>query len=177
MPRKGTDKPGNISGDAVKRPGETKKDRQDRYLESLEMSISDDEALRITGIQRTTVLNWLKEEEFQQRYRQADIARGNNLEEGMFAVLGYHMVEERYTKILQYPSLLMFALRGSKPEKYAERTLLTYGQTQDDLKSVLHMDDTPPEKASIPGKPPKEGQEKDWITSLLAGVASDDKSS
>ena len=70
----------------------------------------------------------------------------------------------------------MFALRGLKPEKFAERTLLAAGQAQDDLKKLLSMDDTAPEasKVSLPGKPPEKGREGDWLDSLLAGTVEDD---
>ena len=159
-----------------KMPGETKLDRQNRYIETLEYCISDLDALHAAGIKRRTLDLWLKEDEFSQRYREATYTRANNLEEGMLDVLNWAIQPDRYSQILRYPSLLMFALRGLKPEKFAERTLLAAGQAQDDLKKLLSMDDTVPEasKVSLPGKPPEKGREGDWLDSLLAGTVEDD---
>ena len=168
-----------MSGRSNQTTTEAKLGRQQQYLEALEHSISDVEALREVGITRRTLDYWMKEPEFLLKYRDSTQTRGNNLEEGMFAVLEWGIQPDRYQQILRYPSLLMFALRGLKPEKYAERTLLAYGQAQDDLKSLLNMDDTPAEKkntssTSIPAKGPKKGEEGDWLEKLLASAVTDD---
>ena len=172
-----------MSGEKSKGSGDkpeyvSKVERQQKYVEALEHSITDVEALKAAGIVRRTLERWMKEPEFVLKYRDAVQARGNNLEEGMFAVLEWGIQPDRYQQILRYHSLLMFALRGLKPEKYAERTLLAYGQAQDDLKSLLNMDDTPAEKknttTSVPAKGPKKGEEGDWLEKLLASAVSDD---
>ena len=161
------------------KPGETKQDRQDRYIETLQYSISDKDALDAANIKRRTLEEWLKEPEFNQRHREATYTRGNTLEEGMLHVRDWAVQPDRYSQILRYPQLLMFALRGLKPEKYAERTLLAAGQAQDDLKKLLSMDDTPAETntVSLPVKGPEKGKESDWFDSLLAGVSLDDNAS
>ena len=83
------------------KPGETKQDRQDRYIETLQYSISDKDALDAANIKRRTLEEWLKEPEFNQRHREATYTRGNNLEEGMLHVLDWAVQPDRYPQILR----------------------------------------------------------------------------
>lgn len=112
------------------------RDRQDAYLDVLAESITDVEACAAAGVSRRTVYRWVAEdtEGFNERLLAIEPLRGKNLESLMFTVLHWATaVEERYEKMLRYPSLLQFALRGLMPEKYGYKL----GGGQDEARRVL----------------------------------------
>jgi hypothetical protein len=109
--------------------------RKDAFLASFEESVTDKEACEKAGISRATLYRWLQEdEEFAARVQSAEGARAKNLEARMFNVLNWATQDEtKYDKILRYPNLLMFALRGLLPQKYGYKL----GVSQDEAKKII----------------------------------------
>ena len=109
--------------------------RKDAFLASFEESVTDKEACEKAGISRATLYRWLQEdEEFAARVQSAEGARAKNLEARMFNVLDWATSDaEKYDKILRYPNLLMFALRGLLPNKYGFKM----GLSQDDARKII----------------------------------------
>ena len=119
-----------------RRTGETKRDRQDRFLEVILDSVTDTEACKLAGIARKTLYAWIAdpEDDFTDRLAAVEAPRGRSLEQRMFAVLDWATeTPEKYDKILRYPNLLMFALRGLLPAKYGYKM----GVSQEDARRII----------------------------------------
>lgn len=114
---------------------ETKEDRQAAFLDALLDSITDAEACKKAGISPKTLYVWIKEDpEFVERLAELEAPRARNLEQTMLTVLDWAAAtEERYEKLLRYPNLLMFALRGAMPGKYGYKM----GVSQDEAKRII----------------------------------------
>ena len=109
--------------------------RKDAFLTTFEEAVTDKEACDKAGIARATLYRWLQEdEEFAGRVQQAEGQRAHDLEARMFNVLDWATSDaEKYDKILRYPNLLMFALRGLLPQKYGYKL----GVSQDEAKKII----------------------------------------
>ena len=109
--------------------------RKDAFLASFDESVTDKEACERAGISRATLYRWLQEdEEFAASVQSAEAHRARNLEARMFNVLDWATSDaEKYDKILRYPNLLMFALRGLLPNKYGFKM----GVSQDEAKKII----------------------------------------
>lgn len=125
-----------MSKEHPRHSNETVKERQDLFLAAIVDSETDLEACAKAGIHRATLYNWIKSDsnDFNARLAEAEGPRGRSLEQKMFAILNWATeTPEKYEKILRYPNLLMFALRGVLPNKYGYKL----GLSQDDAKRIM----------------------------------------
>ena len=129
---------------AKKQAGETVKDRQDRFLLAFSGSFTDTKACEDTGISRSTLYNWLRNDaEFALRYENGVVDRGLRLESRMFDVLEWATNPENYKEILHHPSLLQSALRGAMPDKYGDKNLASQEDAKRMLEELMKMKDDP----------------------------------
>ena len=127
------------------RSGETLEDRQTRFLIAFRNSITDTEACAAAGISRESLYRWIREDVngFTAKHAEADRDRAHNAEATMYDVLAWANTPERYEKLLRYPTLLMFALKGQFPEKYGDRTTLGQETARQLLDELMKMKDDP----------------------------------
>jgi len=109
--------------------------RKDSFLTEFAEAVTDKEACAQAGISRNTLYRWLSEDDdFAARLQVVEGQRARNLEARMFSVLDWATAsEEKYDKILRYPNLLMFALRGLMPQRYGYKL----GVSQDEAKRII----------------------------------------
>jgi len=88
---------------------------------------------------------WLREDVrgFSARYEEANRDRLHNLESRMFDVLQWASDPDRYDKLLRYPTLLMFALKGGFPEKYGEKGTIGADDAKKLFDELMKMKDDP----------------------------------
>lgn len=127
-------------------PSEDTRFAQERFLNAFPVSITDREAREAVGISATTLAKWKRGNVggFMDRYRVAAAERIGNLEELAFDVVRYFgEKEERYEKILRYPTLLLRLLSAHDP-RYKNDTV---GQGEDakrTMEILSGLSDTPP---------------------------------
>ena len=126
---------GGMEGRIAGKSPEDVRARKDAFLASFDEAVTDKEACAKAGISRGTLYRWLNDdEEFATRLQTAESSRARNLEARMLNVLDWATgSEEKYDKILRYPNLLMFALRGLLPQKYGYKL----GVSQDEAKKII----------------------------------------
>lgn len=134
----------------TRRSGEARADRQNRFLIAIRDSISCSEACKAAGVARSTIYKWIREDTdgFAARYEEANQDRVRNAEALMYEVLQWAHTPERFEKILRYPTLLMFALKGNMPEKYGERTTLGQETARQLVDELMKMRDDSAPKAT-----------------------------
>ena len=127
------------------RSGETIGDRQERFLLVFRETVNVKEALAAAGIHPSTLSRWITGdmEGFTAKYDEADKVRLKNLEERMFDVLNWASDPERYDKILRYPNLLMFALKGAFPERYGDKGTIGQDEARRLFDELMKMKDDP----------------------------------
>ena len=135
------DKEGNFKH----KPGETMADRQERCLIAFRNSVTDGEAAKAAGISRDTLYRWIREDVdgFSARYDEANRNRLANLESRMFDVLNWASTPENYDKLLRYPNLLMFALKGAYPERYGDKGAIGQDEAKRLFDQLMKMKDDP----------------------------------
>jgi hypothetical protein len=128
----------------------TKQERQASFLAVFSESIYDTEACEKAGISKETLYRWLREDEsFAVRVQELEAGRARNLESSMLDVLRWATLDEaRYEKLLRYPALLMFAIRGALPDKYGERATVGADDAKKIIDELLRMRDDPTVKVT-----------------------------
>ena len=123
----------------------TKPERQARFLAVFADCIYDSEACEKAGISKETLYRWLREDEsFATKVQELEGSRARNLESAMLDVLRWATLDEaRYEKLLRYPALLMFAIRGAMPDKYGERATVGADDAKKIIDELLRMRDDP----------------------------------
>ena len=144
------------------RSGETLEDRQTRFLIAFRNSITDTAACKAAGISRESLYRWIREDVngFAARHAEADRDRAHNLEATMYDVLSWASTEAGFEKLLRYPTLLMFALKGSFPERYGDRTTLGAETARQLIDELMKMKDDP-KAVSVSGEKSVDDQLKD----------------
>ena len=91
---------------------------QNKFLDAFCNSLNITRAANEVGIGVSTVGSWRRTDAygFRARFNQANESRLDNLEEGMFSVVGWALKEENFAQVLRYPTLLMFALKAGRPQ-------------------------------------------------------------
>lgn len=103
------------------------------YIDALSRSGIVATAMRVAGIGRRNLQDWLaKDEEFAQGVEDAMLNAADLIEEAAFGravngvererVIGSGDSARYITEVVYSDALLQFLLKGAKPEKYAERT-------------------------------------------------------
>ncbi len=134
-------------------PTEATRLAQERFIHAFMVSITDKEALTATGVSASTVSRWKRENVggFMDRYRVASEERIRNVEALAFDVVKYFgSIEERYEKILRYPTLLLRLLAAHDPRYRPE----TAGQTDEANRTMEILTKMPdnPEQVATPEK-------------------------
>lgn len=124
---------------------ETKESRQAQFIEAFSEVLNDSEACKQSGVSKRTLYRWMRDDEaFATNVQELERALGRNLEAKMLDVLHWATLDEaRYEKLLRYPALLMFALRGALPEKYGDKATVGADEAKKIIDELMRMRDDP----------------------------------
>ncbi len=128
-------------------PSEATRLAQARFFEAFAVSISDAAACVASGVSRSALSRWKRDNYagFMDAYRVASESRIRNLEALLFDVVRHFGEdEERYEKILRYPTLPLRLMQAHDPKYRAD----TAGQSEDAKRSMEIL-------SQLPNDPPK----------------------
>ena len=126
-----------------------KEENQRRFLVAFEYALSISDACRAAEVSERVVQHWRhSDESFAEAFAATDIARGDFLEERMFAILDWGTQPENYKIMLQKPTLLIFALKATKSVKYGDKATGGNEELQQMLDVLMKVRDEPPAELS-----------------------------
>lgn len=133
-------------------PSQTTADDKNRFLSAFQFSLHIDEALKASHTSERELNKWRRHDpEFAERFELTNVARGDFLEERMFNILAWATKDaEGYKLMINKPTLLTFALKGLKREKYGDRGGAGGEDTRRLLESVLALSDKSTGEAPAP---------------------------
>lgn len=128
-------------------PPESTKLKQAAFLAAFMDSITDKEACEKAGISPRTLRSWRLKNlgDFNIKYAEAADERIRNVEALLFDVVRFFgQEEERYEKLLRYPTLAL-RLLSANMDKYRESNPARADDAKQALEILRNMDDTPAE--------------------------------
>ena len=130
-----------------------KAENQRQFLAAFQYALCIKDACEAAGVTEKTVQLWRRDPEFAVQFDVTNEVRGDFLEERMFNLLDWATQPEQYPLLLKKPTILIFALKAAKREKYGDRGTGGEEGSKKLLEALLQLSDRPTDSSQAPALP------------------------